>query len=701
MAQERYTIGIDTGGTFTDIVVLGKTGELITNKAPTTPWDFSVGVMDALKIVAQDMGLSLSTLLSRTSAIKHGTTVATNALINRDGSRVGLITTAGFEDTIFIMRAIGKVAGLSEDEIKHQATIVKPVPMVSKQLVRGVTELIDFNGNVVIPVSAEEAREAIRSLVEDDEVEAIAVNLLFGYVNPIHENKIKELVEEMYPDRRILVSLASELVPLVREYARSNTVIINAFLDAPVRNYIDNLRAKLAEAGYERPVMLMQANGGMTTEEEIAAVSLLQSGPCGGVTATKFWADILGHQNVAGADVGGTSFDVSLVVDGLWRYAREPVVERFHIAWPMMDVESIGAGGGTIARVDPATKTLRVGPKSAGANPGPVCYGLGNTEPTVTDADLVLGIIDPDYFLGGRMKLDKKRAEAAIKEKIAGPLGMEVVQAAAGIFDITNSHMADLLRKKVIQVGLAPDELIIYAFGGAGAVHAAGYASELGAKRVYVFPSSAVFSAFGIAVADVIYTHMATYRYTMPVDPESLNRTLSGIEERLLGVLQRDGFEEGDIEFRRTFYMRYRRQLNELPVRVPTKRYDVDDIKGITDEFDRRYEETYGAGTAYSEAGIELISLSIDAVGKTSKPEMRSRKEVGPDPSGALKGSRKVYFTFGVNQWLDTKIYELLKLNPGSLLEGPSIIETPTTTIVVPPQKSAKVDVYGNVEIIL
>ncbi|MFC1938128.1 hydantoinase/oxoprolinase family protein [Chloroflexota bacterium] len=699
MNQDNYILGIDTGGTFTDVVVMSQSGETWIDKAPTTPRDFSSGVMEAIGTLSRAMGLSVEELLSQCKAVKHGTTVATNALINRDGSKVGLITTKGFEDNTLIMRAIGRVAGLSEEEIKHQSTAVKPIPLVPRGLIKGVTERVDAAGNVVIPMNLEEAKEAIRSLVEDEKVEAIALNFLFGFVNPVHEKKIGELVHEMYPNHNILMSMASELVPVVREYARSNTVIINAFLDAVVRRYIGGLRTKLHAAGYRHPLMIMQASGGIAPEQAVSTISMLQSGPAGGIIGSKYMADVLGHDMVITTDMGGTSFDVGLITHGFWHYSRAPIVERFHVTWPMIDVESVGAGGGTIARVEPVTKALVVGPRSAGADPGPVCYGLGNTEPTVTDADVVLGYLDPDYFLDGRMKLDKSKAEQAIREKIAEPLSMDVVQAAAGIFDIVNAHMADLIRKKVVRTGFAPEEHIIYAFGGAGPAHAAAYASELGVKKLYVFPSSAVFSAFGIAAADIVHTYMTSYRYAMPVDPQKLNKSLSDIEERLYDTLRREGFRRKDIEFRRTLYMRYTRQVNELEVKVPTKRYNQEDIYKIAEEFQKRYEEIYGEGSAYPGAGTEVISFSVDAVANTPKPVISAHKEVGLDPSKAIKGTRKVYFTGGVNAFLDTKIYEYAMLEPGNILDGPSIIETPVTTIVVPPLRCGRVDSYCNIEI--
>lgn len=697
-SEKSYVIGIDTGGTFTDVVAVADDGELFTDKSATTPEDLTVGVLNAIGELAKTMKMTRSELLSHTRAVKHGTTAATNALINRSGSRVGLITSKGFEDTTLIMRAIGRVAGLSEDEIKHQATAVKPKPIVPRELIYGVTERVDFRGNVVIPINMEEARQALRYLIEESKVEALAVNFLFSFMNPSHEMAVKKILKEMYGDNpSFYVSFASELVPVVREYARSNTVILNSYLGKLMETYINRLGKKLAEEGYQYPLLLMQANGGITTRETLSPIATLSSGPAGGMIGSKYMADLLGHQNVITSDMGGTSFDVGLIVDGHWLYAREPVVERFHITWPMIEVESIGAGGGTMAMVDAETRRLRVGPKSAGASPGPVCYSMGGAEPTATDADLVLGLINPNYFLGGRRKLDKTASEKAIRDKIAKPLGMNTLEAAAGIHDVINAHMSDLIRKQVIRAGHTPDECVLYAFGGAGGVHAAGFCEEIGIKQIYVFPTSAVFCAFGIGGADIVHSHTFSYRYAMPAPPETLNARIKEMERALLQAMARAHVEPEKVQFRRTFYMRYRRQLNELDLQVPPKVYTGDDIKDILAMFDKKYEEVYGQGTAYREAGIELISILIDATAPVPKPKLREHPEGTASSAAALKGKRQVYFAGPVKKMIDADIYDYNCLKPANIVTGPAIIETPITTIVIPPNHQAKVDKYLNV----
>lgn len=700
MAKGRsYHIGTDTGGTFTDVTVMSDDGEVYVEKSPTTPHDFAEGVLHAVERVSEQMGITPRQLLSRCRQFKHGSTIATNALITREGSRVGLITTRGFEDTTLIMRGIGRVAGLTEDEIKHQATAVKPDPLVPKDLIAGVTERIDFQGRVVIPMNLEEAEEALRFLVEEKNVEALAMNFLFSFINPEHERKLKELAITLYGDRDLYISLGSEICPVVREYARSNTVILNSSLGKTVEGYLQGLDARLRSGGYRRKLLVMQANGGVVLMDNLVPIGTLGSGPSGGMMATKYTADHLGHRKVITTDMGGTSFDVGLLIDGHWPYLREPVVERFHISWPMIGIESIGAGGGTIAAVDPVTGRLRLGPRSAGADPGPACYDRGGTEPTVTDADLLLGILNPDYFLGGRMKLSRQRAEEALQEKVAGPLGMTLTEAAAGIYDIINGHMSDLMRKQVVSSGQVPEDFAIYAYGGAGPVHAAAYAKDLGVERIYVFPTSAVFSSLGVATADVVHTAQRSFRYLLPVDPRVLNDRMSMLEEELYAVMRQEGFRRKDVFFRRLFFMRYRRQLNELDIPVPAKRYTAKDIRAVMAEFEKKYEEVYGEGSAYQEAGIELISFQVDAIGRTAKPGLATFPRGRALPSrSSLKENREVFFT-GEKKFLSTVVYDYARLRPGNVVDGPAVIEAPHTTVLIIPSMRGRVDRYRNIEL--
>ena len=694
--NQSFIIGIDTGGTFTDIVVLDSSGEITTSKARTTPSDFSVGVLNAIREAARSLGIEFRDFLSRTAMVKHGSTVATNALITRSGVRVGFITTKGFEDTTLIMRAVGRVDGLPEQEVRHTAFVTKPEPLVPKERIRGVKERVDYQGQVLVPLDVEGVREAIRQLAEEEKVEAIAVSLLQAWANPVHEKQIREIAAGLPSNGNLYWSFGADLAQAAGEYARANTAIMNSYVGPTVQRYLGNLEAKLREGGFQGPLLIMQGNGGVAHREHVSPIANLQSGPAGGMIASAHVAGLMGHKNVITTDMGGTSFDVGLITEGYWRYAQEPVFERFRILQPIIDIESIGAGGGTIARVDPDTSRLLVGPQSAGASPGPVCYGDGGEEVTVTDADLVFGILDPHYFLGGRQALDRDKAWRAIEEKIARPLGMEVVEAAAGIYDIINSKMSDLIRRQVVRTGYFPEEFVIYAFGGAGPVHAAGFAAELGIGKIYIFATSPVFSAFGIATADVIHTRVVSCQYRLPVDPGALKQRLDSIEEELKKEMTGEGFQLREVGFRRFFTIRYRRQTSGVEIPIPWERFSAGEGAMLQEIFEKKYEELYGVGAGYTKAGIEISAIRVDTVGPVGKPPLKPQGAKGPDPAAALKGRREVFFTRPERKFIDTPVYDYGRLSAGNVVPGPAIIELPFTTALVAPESRITVDEYLN-----
>jgi len=695
-AQQQYIVGVDTGGTFTDVVVMGGSGEIWTAKAPTTPDDFSRGVMDALEEAAKVVGVRRGQLLGRTALFKHGSTVATNALITHSGVKVGLIATKGFEDTTEIMRAIGRVDGLSEEEIRHVTWVTKPEPFVPRERILGVRERMDYLGQEIVPLNRRDVMAAIRYLIDEEKVEAIAVSFLHAWANPKHEEEVLSLALEADPSRRVYWSFGSALSLVAGEYARANTAIINSYLGPTVARYLKDLEGKLRDDGLKGLFLIMQGNGGAAHREHVTPIANLQSGPAGGMIASSYVAGLLGHKNVITTDMGGTSFDVGLVTEGYWRYAQEPIVERFRILQPIIDIESIGAGGGTIARVDPDTGRLMVGPKSAGASPGPVCYDAGGEEVTVTDADLVLGIIDPNYFLGGRKKLNKQKAEKTIAEKIARPLKLAVTEAAAGIYDIVNSKMADLIRRQVVRTGYLPEEFVIYAFGGAGAVHAAGFAAELGVKKIYIFSTSPVFSAFGAAAADVIHTRVVSCQYLMPADPGVLNKRLESIERDLHEIMREEGFRRGQLEFRRFFTIRYRRQTAGVELPLAWDRFSPKRLTELQGIFEKKYEELYGVGAGYTKAGIEISEIRVDAVGLVAKPRLKSTRVRKSNIASARKGKREIFFTRPERKRVDTPVYDYALLGAGARVRGPAVIELPFTTTLVPPGFQVTIDDYLN-----
>jgi len=694
--QKQYIIGVDTGGTFTDVVVLGDAGEVWTSKASTTPDDFSRGVMDAVAEAARTVGIDSAQLLGRTTLFKHGSTVATNALITHNGCKVGLIATKGFEDTTEIMRAIGRVDGLSGDEIKHVTWITKPEPLVPRERVIGVRGRMDYLGNEIVPLNWDDVMSAIRRLIEKDKVEAIAVSLMHAWANPKHEEEIRALTAEADPRRKVYWSFGSALSQVAGEYARANTAILNSYLGPTVERYLKGLETKLQSGGLKGPLLIMQGNGGVAHREHVSAIANLQSGPAGGMIASAYVAGLLKHKNVITTDMGGTSFDVGLITDGHWRYAQEPIVERFRMLQPIIDIESIGAGGGTIAQVEAETGRLLVGPRSAGASPGPVCYDAGGEQVTVTDCDLALGIIDPDYFLGGRKSLNKGKALKTIEEKIARPLKLKVHEAAAGVYDIVNAKMSDLIRRQVVRTGYLPEEFVIYAFGGAGAVHASGFAAELGIKKIYIFAASPVFSAFGAAAADVIRTRVLSCQYLLPADPATINQRLDAVEKELSAAMTGEGFKPRQIEFRRYYTMRYRRQSAGVELPAGWERFNAKRMAEILSAFEKKYEELYGVGAGYTKAGIEISEMRVDAVGKVAKPRLDAKRKTGGTARAALKGKRPVFFARPQRKFIDTPVYDYGRLGVGAVVKGPAVIELPFTTTLVPPDHKVTVDPYMN-----
>ncbi len=696
--QPRFTIGVDIGGTFTDVVLLADDGSVVTSKAPTTPADFSGGVLDALAEAAAAIGVERPELLGRTDLIKHGSTVATNALITRGGVTVGFLTTRGFEDTTLIMRAVGRVDGLPDEEVRKVTSITKPEPLVPPERIRGVPERIDAEGAVIVPLDREAARAAIAELIGDGAepaVDAIAVSLLHAWRNPEHERAIRDLIAEADPDGRIFCSLGSDLSQVAGEYARANTAIANAFVGPTVRRYLASLESRVRAEGFAGRILVMQGNGGLTSHALASPISTLQSGPAGGMLASATMSDKLGHPRAITADMGGTSFDVGIVDGGYWRYASEPIFERFRILQPITDITSIGAGGGTMARVDETTGRLIVGPESAGARPGPVCYGLGGEVPTVTDADLVLGYIDPAYFLGGRRALDLERARAAIEERIARPLGLDVHEAAAGIVRIVDSKMSDLIRREVIRSGRLPQDFVLYAFGGASPVHAVGYARDLGVPSIIVFPTSPVFSAFGVAAADLVHTRVATRSYALPLPAADLNADLDALEASLAEELGQDGLDEAP-EFRRYVTLQFRRQSSGEEIPLPWDRFSDERIAALPAIFSEHYERLYGSGVAYAEAGLDIAGLRVDAVGRVAKPELAPGDAPGSGRPPEPKGERQAWFGRGFRP---TPVFDEDRLGPGSRLDGPAIVESPFTTVVIPPGAALTVDDYRNLVI--
>ena len=482
--MSTYLCGIDIGGTFTDCVVVDEAGQVTTGKAPSTPADFGEGLIAALDIVAGKLGTPLDALCTELAVLAHGTTVGTNAIIQKKGVKVGLITTKGHNDVIHIMRGSRGLSGRDIRLVVHIPESSKPDPIVPKYLIEGVSERVDCFGKVVVELNEEEAEQAIRRLVADG-VEALAICFLWSFLAPEHEQRVKAMVERIAPG--LFVTCSSELVPKWGEYERTAAVALNAYIGPLVTGYLARMDRRTTDLGYDYPLQITQCAGGTIPVAKAMAAPLLtlDSGPVAGVTGSRYAGGIMGYENVITTDMGGTSFDVGIIHGGEPAFSYRSLVHQYEYYLSKVDIQVIGAGGGSMARIDEATGVFRVGPESAGADPGPVCYGRGGTVPTVTDADLVLGYLDPDNFAGGAIALDREAAAQALAP-MGERLEMGLDETASGIARIVEFQMADLIRKVTIQKGHDPRDFVIFAFGGAGPTHAGVFAQELGVSKVIV-----------------------------------------------------------------------------------------------------------------------------------------------------------------------------------------------------------------------
>jgi len=696
----RYVLGVDIGGTFTDCVVVDEDGGVSLGKALSTPDDFSIGAIDAVRDAAHNIGLRDEEELIRSARFFfHACTIGDNTLITRAGAKTALVTTRGFGDAILMMRGL-VTQGLAPTEAAHISALSKPEPLVPRTLIEEVAERVDYKGSIIFPLDLGEAEEIVQRLAAG-KIDSVAICLLWSVANDCHERILADLLRRKCPS--VFLTLSSEIAPFAGEYERAATTVFNAYIAPRISAYLQNLWKILKEKGLPGEPLIMQAYGGVLGIEATCknAVGTIESGPAAGVVGSGFLGGLIGKKNILATDMGGTTFKVSVIRDGVIEREHRPVILRHSILSSKIWVESIGAGGGSIAWIEPETRLLKVGPHGAGAKPGPVCYRLGGVEPTVSDADLVLGYLNQDYFLGGRMSLDKTAALNAIGEKIAKPLGMDEVEAASGIFRIANSHMSDLIRKATVEKGHDPRNFVLFAFGGAGPVHAGRYAADLGIQEVVIPVTASVHGATGLISSDVIYEYGKSDHLLVPVDLDRLNANFSTLIGKAIADLRGAGFTNEDVGIMRSLDMRYRYQVHEIAVPFPPGVSEIgrQDIEELYSRFDDLYETAYGKGSGYREAGKEILIFRVTAVGVLKKPKIKSAPAgLSAGPESALKERRDVYFE-ETRAFVQTRIYDFEGLVPGTALSGPAIVETPVTTIVVNPKDSAMVDEFRNVRL--
>jgi N-methylhydantoinase A len=695
----QYLVGIDIGGTFTDCVVLDRKGGIIATKSSSTPGNFADGMLAAMRVASERLGLSFGQFCRDITVLTHGTTVGTNALIQRNGAKVGLITTKGHEDAIHIMRGSRGVTSHDINKVVHFPESQKPVPIVPKRLIEGVSERVDCFGEVVVPLNEKDVEVAIRRLVGQG-VQAIGVCFLWSFKYPRHEQRVKRMIRDIAPG--VFVSCSTDIAPKWGEYERVTATALNAYIGPVMAKYLGNLDQRLRASGYLQPLQITQCGGGSISVDNAMESPLLtlNSGPVSGVTGSLYLGQAMHIPNIITTDMGGTSFDVGIIYDGQPEYSFISNVAQYEYFLPKVDIQAIGSGGGSMARVDALTRTLRVGPESAGADPGPVCYGKGNETPTVTDADVVLGYINPDNFLGGGIRLDRRKAVDAVA-RLAKVLGLSLEEAASGIAKIAEFKMADIIRKMTVEKGYDPRDFVLFAFGGAGPTHAGVFGSELGVQKVLI-PMKHIAStwcAFGAAAADILHVYEQVDIQLSPFDPSRVNAVLESLERKANAQMDADKIAKSRRRFQFSLDMRHKGQINEVEVMLPERRLKRGFREDLFGRFYKRYEQLYGGGSSYRGAKLEIVTMRLRATAATPRPQLSAARGQSAriDPA-ASRGKRSIYWP-DLKKSMPTPIWDGALLRPGNRIKGPTVVETAYTTVVVHPGRTLRVDAYGNFEI--
>ena len=702
-----FEVNVDIGGTFTDFFIRRDDGpdELI--KTPTTHYNLSVGFLKGVREAAQIQGLNPDDFLNQTRAVRYCTTIGTNALIERTGPKLGLITTAGFEDTIFIGRARSWADGESSYENKDLGRIEKPMPLIRPDMVAGVRERIDSAGNVVCPLRPEEVKEKLQMLVDRGAM-GFVVCLLWSFANPAHERMIKEIIEEEYPEDYLgsmPVTLSCDISPKSGEYTRFITAIVNAYIHGVMADELGKLINELRDGGYKKPLILVHNTGGVKKASRTRAVYTHNAGPVAGLQGALSLGQPYNWENIIFTDMGGTSFDIGTISGGRLRtYDFIPVIDRWRTNIPAIEVKSIGAGGGSIAWIDELMGgALQVGPQSAGSMPGPACYDQGGHEPTVTDADLVLGYLNPDNYLGGKMSLDPELSEEVIQEKIADPLGISVVEAAARIKRLVDARMGQEVFNEVALKGHDPREFALFVCGGAGATHATGIAPYTGAKKVVVPGCSPVSGAFGASTVPIqqVWEKSKTLKLfqwssqSYLDDLNAFNDVVEELRELALRDLALEGYGPESIRFQLELEMRFGMQYNMTKIASPHLIVSKpEDFKDICDTFVRDYSEIYTPEATFPRGGINVESFILTArVGEPRQVEPVAETLETTLPDDAQQGTRRAWW-IDQKEFIDTPVYIFEKLLPGNVVTGPALIEARHTTFVVDPGWQFTLDLY-------
>jgi N-methylhydantoinase A len=684
----KFKIGVDVGGTFTDFLLMDESGNSEIFKILSTPEDPSKAVMKGFSDMAGSKGLDLGPFLEEVEIIVHGTTVTTNAVLTGNVAKTGLLTTKGFRDALQMRR------GIREELYNNK--YLPPPPIVPRHLRVPVEERIDFAGNVVKEINVADVDQGIRKF-EQNGIEAVAVCFMHAYANDQNEEKAAARVQERLPGAYLSVS--SKILPQVRFYDRVSTTVLNSAVGPILKEYLSKLTDRLLKEGFQGILLIMQSNGGVTSPETVTelAASTLLSGPAAAPIAGIAYTALHGYDSFITIDMGGTSFDAALIKDSTPIVTTDGKVSRYALALPMMEINTVGAGGGSIAWIDEGG-LLRMGPKSAGARPGPICYGLGGEEPTCSDANLILGYLNAEYFAGGKMQLDYGGAEKAIREKIAQPLNMSLVEAAYGMCHIMNVNMASAIREISVQRGYDPREFLLVCAGGAGPIHAAMIAHELEIPRILIPKESSIFCAAGMLLSDLKHDFVRTYHSLFSKDTMDLPKFFSLVKE-----LEQEGDlvlsaenippERRSVDF--SIDLRYLGQYHEVNVPVAAEDMKAFNEHAMKEAFHTHHDRLYGYSLKEEGREVELVNLRMTAVGVTEKPAFKKDAFRGADPSVSLKGKRGVFIP-SVREHMPVEVYDGDTMGYGNAVKGPAVIEQVNTTIFVPPGCEVECDEYGS-----
>jgi len=688
--KTNYRLGIDAGGTFTDFVIADRdSGQARLFKALSTPSDPTKAIENGLKLISESLGVPAADVVSNCDLCINGTTVGLNALITHRGGKTGLICTAGHEDSIEIRN------GHKEDGFRYDPEYPAATMLVPRYLRKGVRERVLSDGSVRTPMQEEDVRAACELFLKEG-IETVAISFVWSVLNTAHERRAAEIVREMMPDA--ILTVGSELYPQVREYTRTSTAVVNAYLAPVMRKYVAAVDAYFRSLGAKQPVRYFQSNGGLATGQMMTdrSVYAINSGPASAPQAGLYVAAPFKKKNVITVDMGGTSFDITLTKDGQTNLNKNIDFLRYRIGVPMIQVETLGAGGGSIGWID-SLGIIQVGPQSAGSEPGPACYGQGGTEPTTSDANLVLGYLNPDGLLGGKLPLDLAKARKAMT-KVADPLGLSIEQAAYGMFTIVNNNMVNGIRRVSVERGYDPRDFVLVGAGGATAAHITALAREMGIDTIILPKLASGLCAFGQIISDVKYNFMATApaRLDNAAAYKRIDKLFREIEKQGVRHLEKDGFEKDRIQIKRSLDMRYVGQVHECTVDIGTFEINAKTIDQVKDAFHKRHEELY----TYSERHnpVEVVNIESTVYGLIDKPNAPKLAK-GAAAEKAVKGHRKAIFSADGKQ-VKTPVYDGEKLGAGATIKGPAIIEEVTTTIVIEPGWTAKLDASGSYLII-